>query len=64
MFNTLAVARQLAAGGVARDQAEVITRAIHDGLETRLLEHRGTHKEQSADRGEDLQHSGRVHLGD
>ena len=37
MFDTLAVARQLAAGGVARDQAEVITRAIHDGLETRLL---------------------------
>ena len=37
MFNTLAVARQLAAGGVACDQAEVITRAIHDGLETRRL---------------------------
>ncbi len=37
MFNTLAVARLLAAGGVARDQAEVITRAIHDSLETRVL---------------------------
>ena len=37
MFNTLAGVRQLAAGGVARDQAEVITRAIHDGLEIRLL---------------------------
>ena len=37
MFNTLAAARQLAAGGVARDQAKVITRAVHDGLETRLL---------------------------
>ena len=33
MFDTLAVARQLAAAGVARDQAEVIARAIHDGRE-------------------------------
>ena len=33
MFDTLAVARQLAAGGVARDQAEVIAKVIHDGLE-------------------------------
>lgn len=33
MFDTLAVAQQLAAGGVERDQAEVIARAIHDGLE-------------------------------
>ena len=33
MFDTLAVAQQLAAGGVARDQAEVIAKAIHDGLE-------------------------------
>ena len=32
MFDTLAVAQQFAAGGVARDQAEVIARAIHDGL--------------------------------
>lgn len=33
MFNTLTVARQLAAGGVDRDQAEVIAQAIGDGLE-------------------------------
>ena len=33
MFDTLAVAQQLAAGGGARDQAEVIAKAIHDGLE-------------------------------
>ena len=33
MFDTLAVAQQLAAGGVARNQAEVIAKAIHDGLE-------------------------------
>ena len=33
MFDTLAVAQQLAAGGVDRDQAEVIAKAIHDGLE-------------------------------
>ena len=33
MFDTLAVAQQLAAGGVDRDQAEVIATAIHDGLE-------------------------------
>ena len=33
MFDTLAVAQQLAAGGVARDQAEVIAKAIHDGLD-------------------------------
>lgn len=32
MFDTLAIAQQLAAGGVARDQAEVIAKAIHDGL--------------------------------
>ena len=32
-FNTLTVARQLAAGGVDRDQAEVIAQAIGDGLE-------------------------------
>ena len=32
MFDTLAVAQQLAAGGVDRDQAEVIATAIHDGL--------------------------------
>ncbi len=31
MFDTLAVAQQLAAGGVDRDQAEVIAKAIHDG---------------------------------
>ena len=30
MFDTLAVAQQLAAGGVDRDQAEVIAKAIHD----------------------------------
>ena len=33
MFDTLAVAQQLAAGGVAREQAEGIAGAIHDGLE-------------------------------
>ena len=33
MFDTLAIAQQLAAGGVARDQAEVIARAIHEGVE-------------------------------
>ena len=33
MFDTLAVAGQLAAAGVARDQAEVIAKPIHDGLE-------------------------------
>ena len=33
MFDTLAVAQQLAAGGVDRNQAEVIAKAIHDGLE-------------------------------
>ena len=33
MFDTLAVARQLAAGGVARDQAEVIAHAIRQGAE-------------------------------
>ena len=33
MFDTLAIAQQLAAGGVERDQAEVIAKAIHDGLE-------------------------------
>ena len=33
MFDTLTVARQLAAGGVDREQAEVIAKAIHDGLE-------------------------------
>ena len=33
MFDTLAVAQQLAAGGVDRDQAEVIAKAIHDGPE-------------------------------
>ena len=33
MFDTIAVAQQLAAGGVARDQAEVIARAIHEGVE-------------------------------
>ena len=31
VFDTLAVAQQLAAGGVDRDQAEVIAKAIHDG---------------------------------
>ena len=33
MFDTLAVAQQLTVGGVARDQTEVIAKAIHDGLE-------------------------------
>jgi len=33
MFDTLAVAQQLAAGGIDRDQAEIIAKAIHDGLE-------------------------------
>ena len=33
MFDTLALAQQLAAGGVARDQAEVIAGAIGQGLE-------------------------------
>ena len=33
MFDTVAVTQQLAAGGVARDQAEVIATAIHNGLE-------------------------------
>ena len=33
MFDSLAIAQQLAAGGVARDQAEVIAKAIHDGVE-------------------------------
>ena len=33
MFDTLTVAQQLSAGGVDRDQAEVIAKAIHDGLE-------------------------------
>ena len=33
MFDTLTVAQQLAVGGVERDQAEVIAKAIHDGLE-------------------------------
>ena len=33
MFDTLAIARQLAAGGGARDQAGVIARAIHEGVE-------------------------------
>lgn len=33
MFDTLAVAQQLTAGGVARDQAEVIAKAIRDGVE-------------------------------
>ncbi|MCY4637466.1 MAG: hypothetical protein OXG04_23700 [Acidobacteria bacterium] len=36
MFDTLAVAQQLAGDGVARDQAEVIAKAIHDGR-TRLI---------------------------
>ena len=30
MFDMLAVAKQVAVGGVARDQAEVIAKAIHD----------------------------------
>ena len=33
MFDTLAVAQQLAAGGVARGQAEVIAHAIREGVE-------------------------------
>jgi predicted negative regulator of RcsB-dependent stress response len=33
MFDTLAVAQQLAAGGVDRDQAEVIADAIRQGVE-------------------------------
>ena len=33
MFDTLAVAQQLAAGGVNRDQAEVIANAIRLGVE-------------------------------
>ena len=33
MFDTLAVAQQFAAGSVARDQAEVIAKAIRDGVE-------------------------------
>ena len=33
MVDTLAVAQQLAAGGVDRNQAEVIAKAIHNGLE-------------------------------
>ena len=33
MFDTLAVAQELAAGGVAREQAEVIAKALHNGLE-------------------------------
>ena len=33
MFDTRAVAQQLAAGGVARDRAEVIAKAIRDGVE-------------------------------
>ena len=33
MSDTLAVAQQLAAGGGARDQAKVISKAIHAGLE-------------------------------
>ena len=32
MFDTLAVAQQLTVGGVARDQAEVIAKAIRDGV--------------------------------
>ena len=32
MLDTLSVAEQLTAGGVARDQARVIARAIHDGV--------------------------------
>ena len=30
MFDMLAVAKQFAVGGVARDQAEVIAKAIYD----------------------------------
>ena len=33
MFDTLAIAQQLAAGGVARDHAELIAKAIHDGVD-------------------------------
>ena len=33
MFDTLAVAQQLADGGVARGQAEVIAHAIREGVE-------------------------------
>lgn len=33
MFDTLAVARKLAAGGVGREQAEVIAEAIRGGVE-------------------------------
>ena len=33
MFDTLAVAQQLAAGGIDRAPAEIIAKAIHDGLE-------------------------------
>ena len=33
MFDTLTVAQELAAGGVARDQAEVIAKAIRSGVE-------------------------------
>ena len=33
MFDTLAGAQRLAAVGVAREQAEVIAKVIHDGLE-------------------------------
>ena len=33
MFDTLTIARQLAAGGVDRDQAEVIAEAIREGVE-------------------------------
>ena len=33
MFDTLAIAQQLAAGGVARDQAEIIAKATHEGVE-------------------------------
>ena len=33
MFDTLAVARQLAAGGAARNQAEIVAKAIHNGRE-------------------------------
>ena len=37
MFDTLAVAQQLAAGGVARDQAEVIAGAIGSAVEQGVL---------------------------
>ena len=33
MFDTLAVAQQLARGGVARDQAEVIAEVIHEAVQ-------------------------------